>query len=107
MLLQEIMNGILIWLSQFMYREDSIICLYGFGPSYTQQSLVLLNKFSLIIPCHILLFYMFQAQWLIIRNKLSLELPLASQYHYSILYIYIYIKRRMYQQSRLYLVLID
>jgi hypothetical protein len=27
--------------------------LYGFGPSYTRHSLVLLNKFSLIIPCHI------------------------------------------------------
>jgi hypothetical protein len=54
----------------------------------TTYTLVLLNKFSLIIPCHILLFYMFQPQWLIIRNKLSLELQLASQYHYSI-YIYI------------------
>jgi hypothetical protein len=32
---------------------------------------------------------MFQAQWLIIRNKLSLELQLASQYHYSILCMYI------------------
>jgi hypothetical protein len=31
---------------------------------------------------------MFRAQWLIIRNKLLLELQLASQYHYSILYIF-------------------
>jgi hypothetical protein len=31
--------------------------LYGFVPSYTQHSLVLLNKFSLIIPCHILLLF--------------------------------------------------
>jgi hypothetical protein len=47
----------------------------------TTYTLVLLNKFSLITPCHILLVYMFQAQWLIIRNKLSLKLQLASQYH--------------------------
>jgi hypothetical protein len=60
--------------------------------AHTTYTLVLLNKFSLIIPCHILSFYMFQAQWLIIRNKLSLKLQFASQYNLQyIIYVYIYI----------------